>query len=50
MATPWQKRRGKVEMIIDSHCHLIVEGWYPNSVVIGICVVMRETMGRSTGV
>jgi len=37
-------------MIIDSHCHLIVEGWYPNSVILGICAVMRESMGKSTGV
>jgi predicted TIM-barrel fold metal-dependent hydrolase len=37
-------------MIIDNHCHLIAEGWYPNSVILGIAAVMRESMGKSTGV
>jgi predicted TIM-barrel fold metal-dependent hydrolase len=37
-------------MIIDSHCHLIVDGWYPNSVILGIAAVMRESMGKATGV
>ncbi len=37
-------------MVIDSHCHLIVEGWYPDGVILGICRVMKDVMGRSTGV
>ena len=37
-------------MIIDGHCHLVADGWYPDSVVLGICAVMKDVVARSTGV
>lgn len=36
-------------MIIDAHCHLIADGWCPNSVILGICAVMKDVVARSTG-
>ncbi len=36
-------------MIIDGHCHLVADGWSPDSVILGICEVMKEVVGRSTG-